>query len=210
MQVSTLCHKLLLGSTHLKRLNTIKDVVSTSLTYKTLSATKVARKLKGRAKTKSNIRKVERLLSNEKLLKDIPNLYSAVNEFIIKNPRPYLNIDASKLLNSKFYTLRATLHLKARGITVYETVYELKEQGSQKLYKRFLKGLFESLPNNCSPILVSYAEFRVPWFQLVLSKGWDFIGRVRGEKISIWRRKIKGLSKSVSYFEFKNWIHQST
>ena len=37
-----------------------------------------------------------------------------------------LNIDGSKLLNSNFYTLRATLQLQGRGITVYETIYPIK------------------------------------------------------------------------------------
>ena len=54
---------------------------------------------------------------------------------------PYLNIDSSILLNSNFYSLRATLQLKGRGITVYETVYTQKENGSLKLYKRFLNEL---------------------------------------------------------------------
>ena len=83
MQVTQLCHKLLLGTTHLKRLNTLSDVVSTSLNFKTLSATQIARKLKGSAKTKSNIRKVDRLLSNEKLLDDVEAIYSAMNRWIL-------------------------------------------------------------------------------------------------------------------------------
>ena len=182
MQVTQLCHKLLLGTTHLKRLNTLSDVVSTSLNFKTLSATQIARKLKGSAKTKSNIRKVDRLLSNEKLLDDVEAIYSAMNRWILTSSRPYLNIDGSKLLNSKFYTLRATLQLKGRGITVYETVYTQKENGSPKLYKRFVNGLKRVIPKHCQPILVTDAEFRVPWFMMVLKKGWDFIGRIRGDR----------------------------
>ncbi len=53
MQVNTLCHRLLTGTIHLKRLNSLVDVVAASLTYKTLSVTQMARKLKGTAKTKS-------------------------------------------------------------------------------------------------------------------------------------------------------------
>ena len=170
MQVTQLCHKLLLGTTHLKRLNTLSDVVSTSLNFKTLSATQIARKLKGSAKTKSNIRKVVRLLSNEKLLDDVEGIYSAMNRWILTSSRPYLNIDGSKLLNSNFYTLRATLQLKGRGITVYETVYTQKENGSPKLYQRFLNGLKRVIPKQCRPILVTDAEFRVPWFKMVLKK----------------------------------------
>lgn len=182
MQVSQLCHKLLQGSTHLKQLNTLSDVVDTSLNFKTLSATQIARKLKGVAKTKSNILKVDRLLSNEKLKDDMEPIYSAMNRWILTNTRPHLNIDGSKLLNSNFYTLRATLQLKGRGITIFETIYTQKESGSPKLYKRFLSGLKRVLPERCRPILVSDAEFRVPWFNMVLNKGWDFIRRIRGDR----------------------------
>lgn len=182
MHSVALCHKLLSGTTHLKRLNTISEVVDTSLNHKTLAVTQLARRLKGAAKTKSNIRKVDRLLSNDKLLSDVPKLYRAMNSYILRNPRPYLNIDGSKLLNSDFYTLRATIQLKGRGITVFETIYEQSEQCSTALYKRFLDGLADVLPETASPILVTDAEFRVPWFKLVLKNGWDFIGRVRGNK----------------------------
>ena len=66
MQVTQLCHKLLSGSAHLKRLTTFTEVIETSLHFKTLSVTQLARKIQGKGKTKSNIRKVDRLLSNGK------------------------------------------------------------------------------------------------------------------------------------------------
>lgn len=201
MQVKRLCHKLLKGTTHLKRLNTLIDVVDTSLNFKTLSATQIARKLKGLAKTKSNIRKIDRFLSNKKLLDDVETIYSAMNDWIVSSKRPYLNIDGSKLLNSEFYTLRATLQLKGRGVTVYEIVYTQKEQGSPNLYKRFLNGLKQVLPEMCKPILVTDAEFKVPWFTLILQKGWDFIGRVRGNKYIALDSKVSGYTHVTELYE---------
>lgn len=203
MQVTTLCHKLLSGTSHLKRLNTLIQVISTSLLFKTLSVTDMARKLKGKAKTKSNIRKVDRLLSNEKFLADKDNIYAAMNKHIVLSPTPYINVDASKLLNSKFYTLRATIQLKGRGLTVYETVYEQKDQGSTKLYKRFLKGLASVLPEFCCPILVTDAEFRVPWFKLVSKLGWNFIGRVRGDRYIALDKNICGFVHVRTLFKVR-------
>ena len=203
MQVTQLCHKLLSGSTHLKRLTTLTEVIETSLHFKTLSVTQLARKIQGKGKTKSNIRKVDRLLSNEKLVADFEDIYSAMNRWIIKSARPYLNIDGSKLLNSNFYTLRATLQLQGRGITVYETIYEQKEQSSIELYEQFLKGLSAVLPEGCRPILVSDAEFRVPWFKLVTKYGWDFIGRVRGDRYIALDKNICGYLHVTSLYEVK-------
>ena len=201
MHSATLCHKLLSGTTHLKRLNTINEVVDTSLNYKTLAVTQLARRLKGSAKTKSNIRKVDRLLSNDKLVSDVPSLYRAMNSYILRNPRPYLNIDGSKLLNSEFYTLRATIQLKGRGITIFETIYEQSEQGSKALYERFIDGLASVIPETVYPILVTDAEFRVPWFRLVLKHGWDFIGRVRGNKNIALNTRQRGFINANSLYK---------
>ncbi|MDT8372228.1 MAG: IS4 family transposase, partial [Gammaproteobacteria bacterium] len=35
------------------------------------------------------------------------------------------------------------------------------------------------LLDGCRPIIVTDAGFRVPWFTLVASLGWDYVGRVR-------------------------------
>jgi hypothetical protein len=35
------------------------------------------------------------------------------------------------------------------------------------------------LPDNCHPIIVADAGFQVPWHELVLSLGWNYVGRVR-------------------------------
>ncbi len=48
-----------------------------------------------------------------------------------------------------------------------------------KSHKNFLKSLREMLPKDCKPILVTDAGFRNPWFMLVLSFGWDYMGRIR-------------------------------
>lgn len=41
-----------------------------------------------------------------------------------------------------------------------------------------LKGM---LPESCKPIIVTDAGFRIPWFKLVESLGWDYVGRVRNK-----------------------------
>ena len=46
--------------------------------------------------------------------------------------------------------------------------------------------LSRMLPPDCRPIIVSDAGFRVPWFKLVASFGWDWIGRVRNRTLVHW------------------------
>ncbi|NIR72950.1 MAG: IS4 family transposase [Aliifodinibius sp.] len=182
MRATKLLHKLLGNTIHAKRIQVLGEVVETVLYAKTLSVTGIGRNMMNHAQTRSNIRKVDRLLSNPRLQAECSTLYQAVNRYLLVKTRPTLSIDGSKLPNSRFYTLRATLQLQGRGLTVYETLYTQSETGSQALYQRFLSGLAEVLPAHCKPILVTDAEFRASWFRLVIQQGWDFIGRVRGNK----------------------------
>jgi len=39
------------------------------------------------------------------------------------------------------------------------------------------------LPDDCKPIIVTDAGFRIPWFNLVQSLGWHFVGRVRNKTL---------------------------
>jgi hypothetical protein len=182
MRVGGLLHNLLGDTIHMKRIGVLSEVVETVLHAKTISVTSVGRKMKNASQTRSNVRKVDRLYSNSLLVAQRNDIYKAVNKFLIKCKIPSLNIDASKLPNSCFFTLRATLQIKGRGLTVYEMLYDEEEQGSRNLYQKFLSELAKVLPADCCPILVTDAEFRAPWFQLILSRGWNFVGRIRGDK----------------------------
>jgi hypothetical protein len=181
MRAERLCHKVLAKtSIHSKRLAVISEVVETAVINKTLSVTQLGRKMLNRNKSRSNIRKVDRLYSNENLCMEKENVYQAICKTMIKCQRPFITIDGSKLPNSPWYILRACLVSNGRGITLYEKQYESTEQGDRKLYKSFLNGLARVLGTEVSPILITDAEFRGPWFELVRHKGWDFIGRLRG------------------------------
>jgi len=43
-----------------------------------------------------------------------------------------------------------------------------------------MKRLKAILSVNCKPIIVTDAGFKVPWFKLIESLNWDYVGRVRG------------------------------
>ncbi|MDQ7072896.1 MAG: hypothetical protein Q9N32_04590 [Gammaproteobacteria bacterium] len=49
------------------------------------------------------------------------------------------------------------------------------------IHKAFMSKLKSMLPPTCKPIIVSDAGFRIPWFKLIESLGWDFVGRVRNK-----------------------------
>lgn len=188
MRVGRLCHNLLTKKTsiHQKRITVVSDVVETVVTAKTLSVTGVGRKMKNLNQTRSNIRKADRLYSNINLVLEKDSIYAAICRTIIKVKAPLIAIDGSKVPNSPWYILRASLVSSGRGITLYELMYECSEQGDRKLYAKFLDGLEKVIGKKKCPILITDAEFRGPWFKLVLAKNWDFIARIRGKtKVSV-------------------------
>ncbi|MBT8765727.1 hypothetical protein J7302_06230 [Pseudomonas sp. DB1] len=50
------------------------------------------------------------------------------------------------------------------------------------------------LPADCTPVLVTDAGFRRPWFQAVEAKGWHYVGRIRNRDLY---RTRKGAWESI-------------
>jgi len=181
MCVKRFCHKLLSNtSIHAKRKTAITEIVTTILTAKTLSVTNVGRKLKNGCQSRSNIRKADRLYSNINLYAEREEIYAQISQHVIKTQSPFILIDGSKVPNSPWSILRASVYTQGRAITLYEYQYEQVLQGDRKLYHQFLLGLQGVLGAKMTPVLITDAEFRAPWFKLVRELGWDFIGRIRG------------------------------
>lgn len=58
-------------------------------------------------------------------------------------------------------------------------VFPAGQQGSPKAEKQLLHRLATVLPDNVTPILVTDAGFRGPWFRAVEAMGWQWLGRLR-------------------------------
>jgi hypothetical protein len=71
--------------------------------------------------------------------------------------------------------------LGGRAVPIYEEVHPLRRYNSPRTHRRFLAHLRAVLPATCSPILITDAGFRGPWFREVERYGWDWIGRVRNQ-----------------------------
>ena len=77
------------------------------------------------------------------------------------------------------FLLRAAVAVKGRSLTLFEKIYPLSQKEKPTVHADFMTTLKSMLPATCKPIIVSDAGFRVPWFKLIKSLGWDFVGRVR-------------------------------
>ncbi|MEI5083425.1 transposase, partial [Pseudomonas aeruginosa] len=71
--------------------------------------------------------------------------------------------------------------LHGRSVTLYEKAFPLSEQCSKKAHDQFLADLASILPSNTTPLIVSDAGFKVPWYKSVEKLGWYWLSRVRGK-----------------------------
>jgi hypothetical protein len=184
MRVKGLLHKLFIQSSLLidKRIhNTVLLVVEALITFRHLSIVNLGRVLSTDAKIKHAIKRVDRLFGNLDLQVRIGNYYKDIITCLIKNnPRPIIIVDWSGLTNcGKFHFLRASVPVGGRALPILDIAFPQKYYGSQKAHKQFIKQLKAILPTTCCPIVVTDAGFRCPWFKLIKSCGWDFVGRVR-------------------------------
>jgi len=160
---------------------TLIEAVITLSHCKHLSIAALGRNLKSRALIKNNIKRIDRLFGNRNLHLRSIHYYQQIAGLVIKNnKRPTISVDWSGLTPcGEFHFLRASCPVKGRAITVFEKSYRESEYMKKSSHREFMRKLKQILPVDGKPIIVSDAGFRCPWFKLVSSLGWDFVGRVR-------------------------------
>ncbi len=168
-------------SMHCKRLGCLLVAVESLARGRRLTLTGLGRSLKSKAKVKHNIKRMDRLLGNEKLYAECQSVYDAVAQMLMAGAqRPVLIVDWTEVAwNQQFHLLRAAIPVGGRAMTVYEEVHPTSAHTSRRVHRCFLQNLATIVGDSCRPILVTDAGFRAPWFQAVEELGWDWVGRIR-------------------------------
>jgi len=184
MQAHQVLHKLLNDTCsimHQPRRTALEVNVMAALTGTRLTVTDLGRSIDSPVKPKYCIKRADRLLSNPHLHAERETIYAELTQLLIgRRTRPVIIVDWSDMDACKrHFLLRASLAVEGRSFTLYEEVHTVKTKEKPKTHLKFLRRLKAMLADDCRPIIVSDAGFRVPWFKLVESFGWDWIGRVR-------------------------------
>lgn len=173
---------------HLGRLTALRECLLAAIDSQRLSVTGIGRAIQSSAKEKHCIKRCDRLLSNCHLRTEREGIYQAMAMLMVGTiQRPVILVDWSDLdPHKRHFLIRAAVALEGRSHTLYEEVHTIKTKEKPATHKSFMKKIKAMLPSNCRPIVVTDGGFKVPWFKLILSLGWDYVGRIRGRTM---RRK---------------------
>ncbi len=198
MHIKKILEKILAKVMHQKRLQTLVLLVNSLFHTKILNLTNLGRASSIDIQERSGIRKVDRFLGNKELQKERLCIYQSTVDLIVGAKKSLeIIVDWSPVSNSTDQILRAALVATGRSLTLFEEVHMGKNYNKRSVHNEFLNQLKQLLPDDCKPIIVTDAGFHNPWFEKVISLGWDYEGRIRGDKYyqlegDEWR-KIKTL-----------------
>ena len=180
-QVLSNCLSIVTPTMHKIRRLSLFAAIESSMNGGSISVTGLGREISSQAKEKHQIKRVDRLCSNPKLHQEIDFIYCRM-AFLLAGRllRPVIHVDWSDMDERKqHFLIRASLAAQRRSLTLYEEVHLLKKKEKPKTHRLFMEKLKAMLPEDSRPIIVTDAGFRIPWFRLVESLGWDYVGRVR-------------------------------
>jgi len=184
MKVSAILNDLLIDITpnmHKVRRKSLEASITSLISGADLSVTSLGRNIDSQTTEKHQIKRSDRLCKNIHLHQELSGVYSELCCQLIGNQKqPIILVDWSDLDTRKdFFLIRASVAIEGRSLTLLDEVQPLSLKEKPAIHRKFMERLKSILPTNCKPIIVTDAGFRVPWFKLIESLGWDYVGRVR-------------------------------
>lgn len=168
---------------HKKRQNVLFGAVDSLIDGASLTLSSLGRNFKGNSKERHQIRKMDRLLGNKHLHREIPTLYKEINKLIMKANMPVVAVDWSCISYAAgIYLLRASLRIKGRSLVCYQEVHPKEHENNDEVHYQFLDNLKAIIPEHIHPIIVTDAIFSAQWFKKVRAFNWHFVGRVRANR----------------------------
>lgn len=166
---------------HEVRRKSLAAAINSAISGADLNVTHLGRSIVSGTTEKHQIKRADRLLSNPNLYREKDNIYGMLCAVLIANKKqPVILVDWSDLDPRKeHFLLRAAVAVEGRSLTLLDEVHPLDKKEKPAVHKAFMEKLKSFLPVSCCPIIVTDAGFRVPWFRLIESLGWDYVGRAR-------------------------------
>ncbi|MEE4407463.1 MULTISPECIES: IS4 family transposase [unclassified Serratia (in: enterobacteria)] len=166
---------------HQYRQNALLDATVALTRGASLTLTSIGRHLSGPAQVKNKIKRVDRLLGNTALQKDIPLIFNNIISLLTQRLSwCVIAVDWSGYPSQEYHVLRTSLICDGRSIPLLSQIVPSKKQQNAEIQKAFLNSLARAITPKTRVIIITDAGFQNACFRHIQSLGWDFIGRVRG------------------------------
>lgn len=166
---------------HKYRQNALIDATVALINGASLTLTSIGRFLPGQAQVKNKIKRIDRLLGNESLHRDIPLIFQNIISMLTSRlSLCVIAVDWSGYPSQEYHVLRASLLCDGRSIPLLSWIVPSEKQQNSQIQKDFLDALAVAVNPKARVIIITDAGFQNAWFRHVKLLGWDFIGRIRG------------------------------
>ena len=171
-----------LTSIHTARANSLFETCWALTKQTDLTISSLGRNKDGKAYVKHKIKSVDRLIGNSNLQTELSIVYKEFFQpFIASASVLYIIIDWSGCCRDDIHMLRASVVHNGRSITIYNEIHLQEKLGNRQVHTQFLKNLYKQIPFGKRVVIITDAGFATPWFHAVLKRGWDYVGRLKGD-----------------------------
>ena len=165
---------------HQTRSRVLLRAVEALIVGRRLTLMDVARSWPDAERVRAPLKAFDRLLSNPHLHGEREQVYAGMARWLLRSEQPVIIIDWSDLKPDQSWgLLRAAVPVGGRTLPILDMVFPGSQMGSPKAEKQFLQRLKHIVPEGVTPILVTDAGYRAPWFRAVDALGWHWLGRLR-------------------------------
>jgi hypothetical protein len=165
---------------HQTRLEAVLQAVEAITRVQRLTLTEIGRAVRAGCLPRHGIKKIDRLLSNPRLLKERHILFGAlVRQLIGPAKRIVVLLDWTQI-HGELWALVASIPFLGRSIPILAHAHRKSSVGSRAAQDDFLRVLRKIFPASCRPIIVADAGFRSPFFRSCRTMG--FVIRLRSDK----------------------------
>ncbi len=154
---------------HQYRQNALMDATVVLINGASLTLTSIGRFLPGNAQVKNKIKRIDRLMGNEVLHRDIPMIFRNITSMLTRQlSLCVIAVDWSGYPSQEHHVLRASLLCDGRSIPLLSKVVPSEKQNNPLIQHDFLDSLAQSLPPMPGLLLSRMLDFRAHGFTILL------------------------------------------
>ena len=143
---------------HKKRQNVLFGAVDSLMDGANLALSSLGRNFKGKAKERHQICKMDRLLGNKHLHREIRTIYKAINKLTMVSSLSVICVDWSCLSYADgVYLLRASIKIHCRSLVCYQEVHPKEHENNEIAHNLFLDNLKMTVAGK----IVQYYAYRM-------------------------------------------------